>query len=63
LPTSLALPLARLERHGMLIIIGLFFILPMLGAQLGMNLNILGMLLGRAVDAVIEVILQIAGIA
>jgi hypothetical protein len=47
----------------MLIIIGLFFILPMLGAQLGVNLNILGLLLGRTVDAVIEVILQIAGIA
>jgi Zn-dependent protease len=63
LPARLALPLARLERHGMLIIIGLFFILPMLGAQLGVNLNILGLLLGRTVDAVIEVILQIAGIA
>ena len=47
----------------MLIIIGLLFVLPMLGAQLGMNLNILGVLLGRAVDAVIGVILQIAGIA
>ena len=62
LPARLALPLARLERHGMLIIIGLFFILPMLGAQLGVNLNILGLLLGRAVDAVIEAILQITGI-
>jgi hypothetical protein len=35
----------------------------MLGTQLGMNLNILGVLLGRAVDAVTEVILRIAGIA
>ena len=63
LPASLALPLARLERHGMLILIGLLFILPMLGAQLGLNLNILGVLLGRVVDAVIEVILRIAGVA
>jgi Zn-dependent protease len=63
LPASLAVPFARLERYGMLIIIGLLFVLPMLGAQLGMNLNILGVLLGRAVDAVIGVILQIAGIA
>ena len=45
----------------MLIIIGLLFLLPMLGAQLGMNLNIVGLLLGRAVDAVIEIILQITG--
>jgi uncharacterized membrane protein len=45
----------------MLIIIGLLFILPMLGAQLGMNLNVVGSLLGRAVDAVIEIILRITG--
>jgi len=61
LPDMLAVPLARLERHGMLIIIGLLFILPLLGAQLGMNLNILGWLLGGPVDAVIEIILRITG--
>jgi Zn-dependent protease len=61
LPGRLAVPFARLERHGMLIIIALLFLLPMLGAQLGMNLNIVGLLLGRAVDAVIEIILQITG--
>ena len=63
LPVRLAVPFARLERHGMLIIIGLLFVLPIVGAQLGMNLDILGMLLGRAVDVVIEAILRIAGIA
>jgi len=63
LPASLALPLARLERHGMLIIIGLFFILPMLGAPLGLDLNVLGVLLGRAVDAVIDAILRLTGTA
>ena len=63
LPPRLAVPFARLERHGMLIIIGLLFVLPIVGAQLGMNLDILGMLLGRAVDVVIEAILRIAGIA
>jgi hypothetical protein len=47
----------------MLIIIGLLFVLPIVGAQLGLNLDILGMLLGRAVDTVIEAILRIAGIA
>jgi Zn-dependent protease len=63
LPPRLAVPFARLERHGMLIIIGLLFVLPIVGAQLGLNLDILGMLLGRAVDTVIEAILRIAGIA
>jgi Zn-dependent protease len=63
LPDGLAVPLARLERHGMLILIGLLFILPLVGAQLGLDLNVVGLLLGRAVDWVIELILQITGIA
>jgi Zn-dependent protease len=61
LPNSLALPLARLERHGMLILIGLIFILPLLGAQLGVDLNLLGWLLGRPVEAVIDAILRLTG--
>ena len=40
LPNSLAAPLARLERHGFAIILGLFFVLPWLGAQLGRNWSI-----------------------
>ncbi len=62
LPPGLAAPFARLERHGMLIVIGLLFVLPIVGAQLGVNLDVLGSLLGRAVDAVIGVILRVAGI-
>lgn len=61
LPAAFALPLARLERHGMQIVIGLVFILPIVGAQLGIDLNILGWLLGAPVDAVIEIILRITG--
>ena len=61
LPNALALPLARLERYGMLILIGLIFILPLLGAQLGVNLNVLGWVLGRPVDAVIDAILRLTG--
>jgi Zn-dependent protease len=61
LPGVLAAPLARLERYGMLIIIGLLFIVPMLGVQLGMDLNIVGWLLGGPVDAIIGTILRITG--
>jgi Zn-dependent protease len=61
LPDVLAVPLARLERYGMLIIIGLLFIVPMLGAQLGRDLNIVGWLLGGPVDAVIGAILRMTG--
>src|SRR5712671_4060050 len=40
LPNVFANPLARLEPYGMLILVGLLFILPMLGAQLGVDLSI-----------------------
>jgi len=40
LPGVLAQPLARLERYGMLILIGVIFILPMVGDQLGIRLDI-----------------------
>ena len=39
LPDALASPLARLEPYGLLILIGLLFILPMLGAQFGVDLS------------------------
>lgn len=40
LPRPLAIQLARLERYGLFILIGLIFILPLLGRQLGTDLNI-----------------------
>ncbi len=40
LPRVLAQPLARLEPYGLLILIGVIFILPMVGDQLGIGLNI-----------------------
>src|SRR5215831_18177040 len=46
LPRSLALPLARLERYGIGIVMLLLFVLPWLGERLGWNLNILGWLVG-----------------
>ena len=40
LPQTLALLLARLERYGLFIIIGVVFLVPMLGNQVGMDLNV-----------------------
>ena len=40
LPNVLAIPLARLERFGIFIVIGLIFLLPMLGRQVGIDLNV-----------------------
>jgi Zn-dependent protease len=61
LPDVLALPLVRLERYGMLIIIGLLFILPTLGQQLGMDLDIFGWLVAGPVNAAITAILHLTG--
>ena len=61
LPDALALPLVRLERYGMLIVIGLLFILPTLGTQLGMDLDIFGWLVAGPVSAVITAILYLTG--
>jgi Zn-dependent protease len=61
LPDALALPLARLERYGMLILLLFLFVLPYVGEQMGHNLNILGWLIGRPTEALIRFVLAITG--
>jgi Zn-dependent protease len=61
LPYALAMPLARLEPYGMMILIGALFILPLLGAQLGVDLNVVWQLVVRSTNAVIGVILRLTG--
>ncbi len=62
LPRALAMPLARLERYGMLILIALIFLVPLIGHSMGMNLNILSWILGPASSYVLDVIARITGI-
>ncbi len=50
LPHALAVPLARLERFGLFIVIGLVFLLPMLGRQIGLDLNVIYWVIWRPVD-------------
>jgi Zn-dependent protease len=61
LPKALARPLARLEPYGMVILIGLLIVLPLVGAQLGLDLNFISVAVARATRAIIGVILQITG--
>jgi Zn-dependent protease len=61
LPKALGSPLARLEPYGMIILIGLLFILPMIGAQIGLDLNVVSQSIATVTDAVISVILRITG--
>jgi Zn-dependent protease len=62
LPPSLARPFYRTERYGMFILIALIFILPMIGNQLGMDLNILGWILGPASDYLVQLIATLTGL-
>jgi Zn-dependent protease len=61
LPNFLARPLARLEPHGIMILLALLFFLPMLGAQLGIDLDIIARVIGVATDAIMRAIAQLTG--
>jgi len=61
LPDALALPLARLEPYGMLILIGVLFVLPMLGAQVGLDLNFISRIIGSSTNAIVDVIIHLTG--
>ena len=61
LPNALASLLARLEPYGMLILIALLFILPMLGAQFGVDLSIVSRVIASSTDFIIGVILRLTG--
>jgi len=61
LPDRLAFPLARLERWGLFIIVGLLFILPLLGRQLGLDLNVFSRVILPVVDLIIDGVLWLAG--
>jgi Zn-dependent protease len=61
LPNAIGTPLARLEPYGMIILIGLLFILPMIGAQMGLDFNVVSQLIAAVTNTVISVILRITG--
>ena len=61
LPRPLGNSLSRLEPIGFPILIGLLFILPLLGAQLGLNLNFISQMIGNSSNAVIELVLRLTG--
>jgi Zn-dependent protease len=61
LPKSIAMPLASLEPYGFPILIGLLFILPMFGAQLGINLDFISRYIGQSTNVIIGLILDLTG--
>jgi Zn-dependent protease len=61
LPRPLAIPLARLEPFGMLILIAILILLPLAGSQFGLNLDVISAYLRTATDAIIRFILLLTG--
>ena len=61
LPRPLAMPLARLEPFGMLILIAILILLPLAGSQFGLNLDVISQVLRKATDAIIRFILFLTG--
>jgi Zn-dependent protease len=61
LPHLLAAPLARLEPYGMLIFIGLLFTVPILGAQMGVDLSIVSGVVGVVTETITNAIVWITG--
>jgi Zn-dependent protease len=63
LPRPLAIPLARLEPFGMLILVGILILLPLAGSQFGLNLDVISAILRTSTDFIIRFILLITGYA
>jgi Zn-dependent protease len=61
LPDFLARPLAALEPFGMLILIGVLFLVPLLGAQLGVDLSIVSWVVNVVTGTIIGAIVWLTG--
>ena len=61
LPKAAAAPVTRLEPYGLAILMGLLIILPMLGAQLGIDLSLVSHVIAIAAGGIIEAILRVTG--
>jgi Zn-dependent protease len=61
LPNFLAVPLSRLEPYGMLILVGILILLPLLGSQLGLNLDVISAIVRTVTGYVIQLVLLVTG--
>ena len=61
LPRPLAMPLARLEPFGMLILIALLILLPLAGSRFGLNLDVISAILRTLTGYVIQAVLFLTG--
>lgn len=62
LPLPLAMPLARMERYGMLIVMFALIILPLIGSKLGIDLSIITWIVVPPVEFLERLIGRLAGL-
>jgi Zn-dependent protease len=62
LPNRLSRPLAEIEPYGLFIIVGLIFILPILGKNLGLNLDFISAFISGVSGAILGAIAALTGL-
>lgn len=62
LPGPLALRVARMEPYGLIIILGVIFLLPLAGQNLGIDLDFFSRFIGWVSSAIIKAILHVTGL-
>lgn len=62
LPQPLAAVYGRLFRFGLLLVLGIIFILPLLGRNLGINLDIIGWMMHHPVQYLWRILLPLTGL-
>jgi Zn-dependent protease len=62
LPMKLARPYAQLERSGFLILLGIIFLLPLLGREMGVDLNVFKWLVGIPLTWLAPMFFRLGGI-
>ncbi len=63
LPDFLAFPLARIERYGIAIIIAILFLLPWIGREIGVDLDIVGIIIYWPANMIVQGIGWLTGVS
>jgi Zn-dependent protease len=63
LPDFLAFPLARIERYGIAIVIAILFLLPWIGREIGVDLDIVGIIIYWPANMIVQGIGWLTGVS
>jgi Zn-dependent protease len=63
LPDFLAFPLARIERYGIAIVIAILFLLPWIGREIGVDLDVVGIIIYWPANMIVQGIGWVTGVS